>query len=523
MKRIKGTVLSEGYGIGKAFLQKGEEALPDFAQKTVAPLEEIERFRDSVAKTEADLTALSFDAVKRMGEEEGKIFEAQKMILSDPSVSELIEKAIADEAYTAEYAVSFYFDESIKRIEGLDDGFVTERAADIKDVRNLLLKNLKLDLKGRLKGKVIVIAEEILPSMVVSFDRHLVKGIVTGKGSVDGHAAMLARSLGIPMLTADISELKEGTELILDARRGLIYEEPDKLIKRRYVRKAVKKLKSERYGANSENYTVGKYQTALFANIGSLEQGLDAAKTRVSGVGLFRTEFLFLKDTPPSEEEQFEVYKSLLSAFGERPVTVRIFDFGGDKTPDYLEKFAEEHDTLRGIRFALMEESLLITQLKALLRASVYGNLRVSLPMVYDLSDIENTRDLILRASVILEGEGYKRPDSAESIERSYDDFSLGIMAETRQSVLKASVLAENSDFFSIGTNDLSCDLFNLNRFESHGKLKLKDKNLLFKSVEDCIDAAHRAGIEAGICGEEALNLKSAKKFIKAGADYLSI
>ncbi|MBP5152472.1 MAG: phosphoenolpyruvate--protein phosphotransferase [Lachnospiraceae bacterium] len=523
MKRIKGTVLSEGYGIGKAFLLKGEEALHDFSVKSADPLSEIERFRASLAKTEADLTGLSFDAVKKMGEEEAKIFEAQKMILADPAVSESIERTIADEAYTAEYAVSFYFNPHISNLEGDRDDFVTERAADVKDVKNMLLKNLRADSYGRIKGKVIVVAKEILPSMVVSFDRHLVKGIVTAKGSADGHAALLARALKIPMLTADIEGIENGTELIADAKRGILFADPDKGIKNRYVRKAVRQLKAARFGANSENYTVGKYQTALFANIASFEQGLEAAKTRVSGVGLFRTEFLFMKEYPPTEDEQFEVYKNLLSAFGERPVTVRTFDFGGDKTPEYLESFAEEHDNLRGIRFALMEESLLITQFKALLRASVYGNLRVSLPMVYDVSDIENAKDLMLRAAVILENEGYKRREEAECIERSYDAFSLGIMAETRKSILKASVLADNSDFFSIGTNDLSCELFNLNRFENHRKLKLMEKNLLFKSVEDCIDAAHRAGIEAGICGEEALNPKSAKRFIKAGADYLSI
>ena len=268
---------------------KDEEALSGLNRIAKDPKEELDRFRAALASAEAGLTGLSFDCAKRMGEEEAEIFEAQKLILKDDSFEGEIVKRITEGLMTAEQAIISCADEKIGRIEESDDEFARERSFDIRDVKTLLLKKLTEAPTARIKAHSIVFAGEILPSMVVSFDRRYVKGIVTGKGTYDGHAALLARSLGIPMIAADYSSVEHGTEIALDAVRGTYILKPDKIIKLKYLRRAMKR-RNEPNGIKTERYTVGHLSARLCANISDLEQGLEAAKTRVSGVGLFRTE-----------------------------------------------------------------------------------------------------------------------------------------------------------------------------------------------------------------------------------------
>ncbi len=528
MNRFKGIVLSDGIGIGRVLLLDREGTPLRMNGNATDPDTEIAKLSEAIAEVSSEYTGLIDETIKTVNEKEADIFKAQSMLLFDEDFLTEVKRRIREENVSAEYAVFYVGEEYARRLEESGETLISERGADVKDVCLHIIDRLWEKNKSLMpNGPFVLLSNEVFPTEFITYKSKNLKGIIVKKGSFTAHVSILARASHIPMILVEPESfelLKAARDVIIDCKNKIVISDADETVIYTYLKKTEKISAADKERNKDLVRSLKSGKTSLYANISSAEEAEEKQALDYDGIGLFRTEYLYMGDNPPSEDEQFEEYRRALKAFAGKPVTIRTFDFGGDRKPPYLRAFIEEHANLRGIRLAILEENLLITQLKALLRASVYGKLNVCIPMVKADTDVENVNNLILRASVLLEKEGYvKNAPGIPVTEKVYGDFNLGVMIETIRALNNLCKLSKVSGFFSIGTNDLTSELTGRDRFSDTGELSKIEKAGLVREISKIVREGKAAGIPVGICGEIAADSWFSKFIGKLACDYISI
>lgn len=524
MKRLKGIGASSGIAIGEAFIYQA--TLPPIEMRHVEDTErEIARLQQALRTVDENLNHLIEETARKAGEEEAKVFEAHRLFLSDPSYSGEIEQVIRAQSICAEAAVQEVTRSLVAVFEGMQDEYFRARADDLRDVSNQVLRSLvgvqSATLRD-LRKPAIVIADELLPSDTASMDSRLVLGIITCRGSKSAHAAILARSLGIPAVVGvgdEILKIPTGSLLILDGDEGLIILEPEEAELQRYRQRQARE--KERFSAVMSSATQPAitrdgHKVPVLGNIGSLEEAERLLEWGGEGVGLLRTEFLFLERlTAPSEEEQFQVYRSIAEKLQGNPLIIRTLDIGGDKPLPYIPPMNESNPFLgnRGIRLCLGTKDLFKTQLRAILRAAYQQNIAVMFPMVATLEEVREAKALLEEARQELRAEG-----------QPYGDLHVGIMVEIPAAAVMADVLASEVDFFSIGTNDLTQYTLAVDR-TNPAVQHIADHfhPSVLRLVNETIRRAHEKNVMVGMCGELAGEPLAVPLLLGLGLDEFSM
>ncbi|WP_458408204.1 phosphoenolpyruvate--protein phosphotransferase [Anaerotignum sp.] len=507
---------SKGIAMGKAFLLKTPDLTAEKKEITETEMErEKGSFRRAVEHTQRTLRPLA---------RENAIFAAHLDMAEDPTLFEGVEHRIS-KGKNAQWALEEQMEETCGLLESLEDAYLRERAADVRDVcRRMMafLKGIEENPFQNIREKVILFAEELNPSDTAKMDFRYIRGMVTAKGGSTSHVAILARSLEIPALLGIeniMEQVTEGQEVILDGEDGLLILSPDHLTQRVYAEKqeAERELKEKLKEMNSlPAVTTDGHQVHLFANVGSLKDVELARKHGAEGIGLFRSEFLYMESSRfPTEQEQFEIYRKAAEIL-KKPVTIRTLDIGGDKNLPYYQFEKEENPFLgwRAIRFCLDMRDVFKTQLKALLRAAAYGDIRIMYPMIVSVEEFRTANRLLEECKQELRERGVLFRES----------ISTGIMVETPAAVMLAEELAKEVDFFSIGTNDLTQYILAADR--GNQKLtKLYDPfhPAVLRAIRKVIDAGHKEGKEVGMCGEFAGDERAVPLLIGMGLDEFSM
>lgn len=490
---INGESVSEGYGFGK--IKKIDTQIDLMERSQRGRTVEVSKLEDAVSDVECDLRQISKNNI-----ESAEIIEAHILMLNDPEFKSKIYENI-NAGYTAEYSVDLASRSIMDILLAIDDEYLRNRASDVKDVSDrIMYKIIGKSNELVLDENSIVVAEDLLPSQVASVNKTFIKGIITERGGRTSHTAILANIIGIPAITnVDIGGICNGSQVILDGTTGEIILEPTDEVNVAYEKKALvfgeNKKKLDEYKNKPVVLSSGSIDT--FINIGSVEDVEDFESTGANGVGLFRTEFMYMaENAAPSEEKQYQVYKSVLEKCCGNPVIIRTLDIGGDKDVPYLDFPDEENPFLgyRAVRYCLEHPKLFKTQIKAILRANVHGNAWMMIPMISTIDEIVKVKDLAEVCKKELEAEGIK-----------YRDVKVGIMIETPAAAIKSDLLAKHVDFFSIGTNDLTQYTMAADRMNSQVKVIYDyfDPAVL-RMIKMTIDAALNNGIEVGMCGEAA-------------------
>ncbi|RAP29248.1 Phosphoenolpyruvate-protein phosphotransferase [Brevibacillus laterosporus] len=505
----KGIAAAQGFALGRA-LVKVEETL-SYARKTLAADQvaaEVARLKEALSKTNSQLEAIKQKALRDIGEAEAKIFEAHQLFLEDPEFVGAMEGNIENDKVNAEAALEDIRDMFVGMFESMDNEYMRERAADLRDVSQRILKNLlgmEDTLVGDSKEPVILVVHDLTPSDTAQLDKSKVKAFVTNIGGRTSHSAIMARTMEIPAITglSDITEkVQTGDMLIVDGETGDVYVNPEQELITTYQKKL------EEYEAqkaawvqliNEPSVSKDGHHVELVANIGTPHDAEVADKAGAEGIGLFRTEFLYMgRDNFPTEEEQFESYKAVaLTMDNNRPVVIRTLDIGGDKELPYLQLPHEMNPFLgyRAIRICLDQVDLFKTQLRALLRASAFGNIKIMYPMIATLKELRQANAILEEVKVELRDKGIAFNEEIE----------VGMMIEIPAAAVIADQLAKEADFFSIGTNDLiqytmACDRMN----QQISYLYDPYNPAVLRLIKNVIDAAHKEGKWAGMCGEMA-------------------
>ena len=523
MNVYQGKSVFGGIAIGHLCVyKKGEQQVT--RQKIEDVKAEVKRFQDAKEAAQAQLGELYDKAVKEVGEANAAIFEMHQMLLEDEDYQDSVENIIRTQQVNAEYATAVTSDHFSSMFAEMDDDYMKERAADIRDISERVIANLSGENKSKVvtDEPVIILADDLAPSETVQLEKDKVLSFVTVHGSVNSHTAILARTMGIPALVSTEMELTDdldGKLAVVDGNHGMIYVEPDAETMEKM--EALKKEEEEKKELlqtfkNKESVTLDGKKVLTYANIGNVKDLALVLQNGAEGIGLFRSEFLYLEsETYPTEEEQFEVYKKVAETMAGKRVIIRTLDIGADKQADYFELAKEENPAMgvRAIRICLTRPEIFKTQLRALFRASAFGNIAIMYPMITSLSEIAQIKAIVEEVKAELDADNvpYGTPEQ-------------GIMIETPAAATISDLLAEEVDFFSIGTNDLTQYTLAIDRqnqsldsfFDAHHIAVLR-------MINQTIQNAHKAGIWCGICGELGADSDLTELFLAMGIDELSV
>lgn len=522
METYRGKSVMQGIAVGRMYLHRRAD-FHAAAQKASDPEAERARFLAAVEEAKAELMRLYDEALAGMGEEQAQIFEIHRMLLEDEYYLGAVSAKLS-EGYQAGYAVESAGKEFAAMLAGMEDEYMRSRAADIRDISQRVLRALlKLPEEGiHLDGPAVLVADDLTPSETLRLDKKKILAFVTVKGSVNSHTAILARSMDIPALVnteLSLSDSLQGKNCVVDGFAGEFIVEPEEALLDRMLAKKeaweadalmLEQLKGQ------ENRTKSGKKIHIFANIGSAEDAETALLSDAGGIGLFRSEFLYLgRESAPAEEEQFAAYRTVLERMEGKKVVIRTLDIGADKRADYFQLDEEKNPALgyRGIRICLDREDIFITQLRALYRASTYGRLAIMFPMIVSVEEVLQIRQIAERVREDLLREGCV-PGEPE----------LGVMIETPAAAVLSDRLAREVDFFSIGTNDLTQYTLAADR-ENQKLEKICDAHheAVLRLIELTVKNAHEAGIWVGICGELAADETLTERFLELGVDELSV
>ena len=524
MITLDGKGVYGGIAIGRlSFFHRASEKISN--KSAADPSAELIRFRNALEVAKHELKELYGKALTEIDEESAAIFEIHSMMLDDEDFNEKIEAAISAERASAEFAVQTVGHTFATEFEAMDDPYMQARGADIRDISNRLIAILSGKETAEIspeKGNIIC-ADDLTPSEAMQLDREKISAFVTAGGSVSSHTAILSRSLGIPAVIGvgeDLLTLTDGAEAIVDGFSGKVYISPDaeteKMMTERLAEEKKRRELLEAY-RGLDNVTLDGKRIEIYANIQGLRELSAVISNDAGGIGLFRSEFLYLdRNEFPSEDEQFEVYKTVLEKMNGKKVIIRTLDIGADKQVDYfgLEKEDNPALGLRAIRICLKRPEIFRPQLRALLRASVYGALAIMCPMISSEEELLRVLDIIRDVKSELRNEGV--PFSA--------DTELGIMIETPAAAIISDRLAPYVDFFSIGTNDLTQYTLALDR-QNRGldEFFLPHHEAVMRLIQFTADNAHKSGKWVGICGELGADPRLTEKFLEMGIDELSV
>ena len=523
MQIYKGKSVFGGIAIGKISVYKKDEQLVKRVKIEDADAE-MKRYTEARNTAAAQLQKLYDKALKEVGEANAAIFEVHQMMLEDEDYNESVENIIHSQMVNAEYAVASTADNFAQMFEAMDDDYMRGRAADVRDISERVITVLAGGAGSGLDSDepVIIAADDLAPSETVQLDKDKVLSFVTAHGSENSHTAILARTMGIPALIGtgiDLDETVDGKLGIVDGTNGVVYVDPDaelleEMKKKQQEEQEKKRLLQTLKG--KENITLDGQKVMLYANVGNIKDLGIALQNDAGGIGLFRSEFIYLgQDHYPTEEEQFQIYKTVAETMAGRRVIIRTLDIGADKQCDYFELDKEDNPAmgLRAIRICLTRPEIFKTQLRALFRASVYGNINIMYPMIISVDEVRQIKAIVEEVKAELTEQGIE-----------YGNPAQGIMIETPASVMMSRELAEEVDFFSIGTNDLTQYTLAIDRqnskldkfFDSHHPAVLR-------MIQMTVENAHKAGIWCGICGELGADQALTKDFLAMGVDELSV
>ena len=525
MSFLQGIAASSGIAIAKAY--RLVEPDLSFEKSTVENAEtEINRFQEALTKAKGELEAIREKANQELGADKAAIFEAHLLVLSDPELIAPIEDKIKTDLVNAEFALKETTDMFINMFESMDNEYMKERAADIRDVTKRVMSHLlgvHLANPSMISEEVIVVAEDLTPSDTAQLNRQYVKGFTTDIGGRTSHSAIMARSLEIPAVVGTkkaTEEINNGDLVIVDGLKGEIHINPTPEVVASYEKTAAQYEEQKAEWAklaNEQTVSSDGVHVELAANIGTPNDLEGVLNNGGEAVGLYRTEFLYMgRDQLPTEDEQFESYKAVLEGMKGKPVVVRTLDIGGDKELPYLDLPKEMNPFLgfRAIRLCLEEQDIFRTQLRALLRASSYGNLKIMFPMIATLNEFRAAKALLEEEKANLTNEGVKVADKIE----------LGIMVEIPSTAVLADQFAKEVDFFSIGTNDLIQYTMAADRMNERVSYLYQPYNpSILRLVKMVIDAAHKEGKWAGMCGEMAGDETAIPLLLGLGLDEFSM
>lgn len=521
MEKYTGKSIFKGIAIGKIlFYQKGEQPVKRVKIEDTA--EQIKRYEDARAKAAEQLQGLYEKALKEVGEANAAVFEVHQMMLEDDDYIDSVVNIIETQQVNAEFAVATTGDNFAKMFAEMEDDYFKARAADVKDISERMVNILSGNESGGALGDepVIVVAEDLAPSETVQMDKEKLLAFVTRLGSANSHTAILARTMNIPaLIEVDIKEEWNGKMAVVDGYTGTFYIDPDEETLKKMQEKKEEDIKARELLQElkgKEDITVDGKHIKLYANIGGVKDVTSVLANDAVGIGLFRSEFLYLEaDNYPDEEAQFQAYKTVAENMAGKKVIVRTLDIGADKQVDYFNLEHEENPAMgyRAIRICLDRRDIFRTQLRALLRASAYGNIGIMYPMIISVDEVKEIKKIV---------ESIKAELTEKGIE--YGEVEQGIMIETPAAVMISDLLAEEVDFFSIGTNDLTQYTLAIDRQNS--KLdNIYDSHhpAVLRMIQKTIENGHKAGCWVGICGELGADMTLTETFLKMGIDELSV
>lgn len=523
MQKYQGKSVFGGIAIGRICIYSKKEQLVKRV-KTEDTQGEIARYHQATDRAMAQLQGLYDKALKEVGEANAAIFEIHQMMLEDEDYQESVENIIQTQKVNAEYAVAQTADNFSQMFASMEDDYMRERAADVKDISERVLTILHGGEEAGINAgePVIIVADDLAPSETVQLDKDKVLSFVTVHGSLNSHTAILARTMSIPALVGTelpLDESIDGKLGIVDGTNGVIYVDPEeetlqRMQKIQQEEQEKKELLQTLKGR--ENITLDGKKIMLYANIGNIKDLVTVLQNDAGGIGLFRSEFIYLeREQFPTEEEQFQIYKTVAETMAGKRVIIRTLDIGADKQCDYFEMEKEENPAMgcRAIRICLTRPEIFKTQLRALFRASAFGKIAIMYPMITGLNEVRRIKEIVAEVKEELTEQGF-----------AYGEPEQGIMIETPAAVMMSEELAKEVDFFSIGTNDLTQYTLAIDRqntsldefYDSHHPAVLR-------MIAMVVENAHKGGIWAGICGELGADLELTKEFLAMGVDELSV
>ncbi|BBF43203.1 phosphoenolpyruvate-protein phosphotransferase of PTS system [Lachnospiraceae bacterium KM106-2] len=485
---------------------------------------EITRYEEATAKAIEQLQGLHAKALKEVGEASAAIFEVHQMMLEDLDYADSVKNMIESQNVNAEFAVATTGDNFSDMFASMDDAYMKERAADVKDISERLVSILKgVDTSAAESNEpVILLADDLAPSETVQLDKSRILSFVTVHGSVQSHTSILARTMNIPALIGVNIELDpslDGKMAIVDGQTGELFVEPDEELLSKYQEKRRKELEARELlqsQKGKDTVTLDGKKIKLYANIGNVGDVANVLQNDAAGIGLFRSEFLYLESEDfPTEEEQFQAYKTVAERMAGKKVIIRTLDIGADKQVDYFNLPKEENPALgyRAIRICLAQRDIFKTQLRALLRASAYGNISIMFPMIISVEEVITIKEIVKEVKLELKEQ-----------EIPYVDVEMGIMIETPAAAMMSYELAKEVDFFSIGTNDLTQYTLAIDRQNPKlDSMYNPHHEAVLRMIQMVVENGHKGGAWVGICGELGADMELTERFLNMGLDELSV